>query len=644
MVRRWLVSGAVVAGVAAAVLGSVREEGRAAVGPARGPRAARPAGLPVEEAPPRLPPRVGYSNIYGRDYVGPDACGECHGENHAHWQRSLHASMNRLAGRPGAVVGDFAGRALRYDGGSATFTRDAHGYVMVLAKAGAVRRFHVTRTIGSRYLQEYVGVDEAAPGADEIRLPFGWWRRPGRWLPRPYFDSWYPAEYRADGAIATDPFVPDAEPWADRCAWCHNTYPFELRALRSTERGLGQGLEQYDDLVVERRPAAARAAILEQNRLPTAELVTVGISCESCHLGGRAHAVDGEPIRFVPTSSDLRRRAGAPDLSGGRENPRVVDHICAQCHSTPAPRYPNGAAGRNSSEALDLLAGACVPAIACIDCHDPHVAGAGEGAPDPPRAVRACTRCHATLASPRAARAHSRHGAGVTCLDCHMPRIVIGVSRMVRSHRISSPADPVMLAAAGPNACNLCHLDRFDHMDGARAGPRLGCAPGPRRALAGGLRRLARCPARPGVACQRQPYRPGHRRGRLRALARAPRRAAAPAGPPRRSGRVLPDVHAVRDRRGAGPRARTGRVRPAGRTGGARRPGRPSCRAGPRRRAVRARRERCRGHVDGGQEPSGAAGRLPALRMGRRTPTQARPSRWRRRDPGPTRSCRDGRP
>ena len=41
-----------------------------------------------------------------------------------------------------------------------------------------------------------------------------------------------------------------------------------------------------------------------------------------------------------------------------------------------------------------------------------------------------------------------------------MPRIVQGISAFVRTHRISSPADPAMLGDRGVNACNLCHLDR----------------------------------------------------------------------------------------------------------------------------------------------------------------------------------------
>ena len=100
---------------------------------------------------------------------------------------------------------------------------------------------------------------------------------------------------------------------------------------------------------------------------------------------------------------------------------------------------------------LDLAASPCT-GIKCTDCHDPHRGGA-----DPARALAACTGCHPASS----ARTHAGEGhAGVTCLDCHMPRIVMGLDRYVRSHRISSPTDPAMLGKAAPNACNLCHLDR----------------------------------------------------------------------------------------------------------------------------------------------------------------------------------------
>jgi hypothetical protein len=41
-----------------------------------------------------------------------------------------------------------------------------------------------------------------------------------------------------------------------------------------------------------------------------------------------------------------------------------------------------------------------------------------------------------------------------------MPRTVHGFDVMNRTHRISSPTEPAVLASGMPNACNLCHLDR----------------------------------------------------------------------------------------------------------------------------------------------------------------------------------------
>jgi hypothetical protein len=73
--------------------------------------------------------------------------------------------------------------------------------------------------------------------------------------------------------------------------------------------------------------------------------------------------------------------------------------------------------------------------------------------------IEACLGCHQNLADAEVAREHSKHGAEVSCLDCHMPRIVQGVSSLLRTHRIGSPTEVSMLEES-VNACNLCHLDR----------------------------------------------------------------------------------------------------------------------------------------------------------------------------------------
>lgn len=394
---------------------------------------APPPPPPVAAPTPRVPPRGPISTVTAADYIGPAACGECHPEEHARWTRSLHRVMNQTAETSGAIVGDFSGAVVAYAGGEARFDRARTGYTMTLARAGKTVRYRVTRTIGRRGLQEYVGTQE--PGGIEVRLPFAWWPRRGGWYPQPYFDPWFAAESDFDA------YAPVTEPWAERCPWCHSTYPFEQRIARGTRRAVGHGLEQFFTA-----PGGS-------DRLAVEAQITTGISCESCHLGGRAHR-DGAPIHFVPLGAEPR--PGAPVASTfaiERTTPAIVNGVCAQCHSGPSPRLPDGTALRNSSEALDLAASPCTTAR-CIDCHDPHAGGVDE-----PRANRACVTCHPRFATPAAAQAHSGH-TSATCVDCHMPRMVMGIDHVVRTHRISSPGDRAMMSAAAPNACNLCHLDR----------------------------------------------------------------------------------------------------------------------------------------------------------------------------------------
>jgi hypothetical protein len=392
---------------------------------------------PADPPPAPKPVRgsiVADSTIGAKDYIGPAACGECHPDEHARWSASLHPRMNQ---RADGAIGDFNNARVAYGGGEVQFARTANVPTMTFQRGDRSVRYRVTRTIGVRGLQEYVGIEDAGiegGGGVEVRLPFGWWPKRGGWYPQPYFDPWLTeAQF--------DAYAPVREPWAERCPWCHSTYPFEQRIARASgPHAVGHGLEQF----FESAPPAT------PDRLAVEQQITVGISCESCHLGGRAHAI-GAPIHFVPIGAKARAGAPAPaTFATESRDPAIVNAVCAQCHSGPSPRFPDGGATRNSSEALDLAASSCTTAR-CIDCHDPHRADARA---DEARAVAACTRCHTKLG----AHAGSGHDA-VSCLDCHMPRVVMGIDRYVRTHRISSPSDPKMLAAA-PNACNLCHLDR----------------------------------------------------------------------------------------------------------------------------------------------------------------------------------------
>jgi Cytochrome c554 and c-prime len=399
-------------------------------------------GSAAPSAPVRRPvTRVGDDrNVTAADYIGPAACAECHEPQYALWRASMHRVMNARADEPGAVVGDFANARVPHNSGEVRMETDLVGRTMITTDRERTVRYRVTRTIGKRGLQEYVGIEDGH--SEEVRLPFGWWPRLGGWAPQSAFDPWLDETH-------FDAFAPVRESWAERCPWCHSTYPFAQRIARgSGGRAIGHGLEQFYTSA----PASPRLDVAAQ--------VTTGISCESCHLGGRAHAA-GAPIQFLPRGAALRD--GAPNLPATfaeqKRDARVVNTVCAQCHSGPSPRLADGTALRNSSEALDLASSSCTTAT-CTDCHDPHRA---DGQPDEARAIAACVRCHATQSAPTHAGAGhtaSAAAATATCLDCHMPKLVMGIDRYVRTHRISSPTNPKLLAEAAPNACNLCHLDR----------------------------------------------------------------------------------------------------------------------------------------------------------------------------------------
>jgi hypothetical protein len=415
------------------------------------------------------------SNVLPADYVGPTSCRDCHEEKYSLWRSHPHSRMNSDP-VANAVRGDFSGQRVTVPGGEVVFSTDGGHYFMTLERAGKlVRRYVVTRVVGSRFMQFYMGkqVDGPEPRTDQLyteesKLPYGYWFRLARWFPENYFDP-SPGELDAAGKLAYDPFdTPRLNPWRWSCMVCHNTYPYLYRLANPSRAGYPRGDLELDSQKF--FPVLKGTGLLVKRegrvylQLEAEKLTCLGVSCESCHFGGRAHAAgEAEKPTFGPSSPfvNVVPHDGHSDATPSRKNSYTVNSICAQCHCADVPLFPNGAGTWNSREALDLEIGACASKIKCTDCHDPHRPGPPEGR-DLTDQVGACLKCHPKLANAEAASKHSGHAAsaGVSCLDCHMPRISQGLEETVRSHRISSPTDARMLAQALPNACNLCHLDR----------------------------------------------------------------------------------------------------------------------------------------------------------------------------------------
>jgi predicted CXXCH cytochrome family protein len=377
-------------------------------------------------------------------------------------------------------------------------------FVRVLS-AGGARRYRVTRLIGGRTREDYVGIDADA-GGDEMVLPVSFVYATGS------------LRYKGYSVMVHERATALAGPvWATTCIFCHNTIPEMDRLLGAIA---GAGAPRYQGELVDpwlppdRRASVrvvddegfARAAGDEMARLGGARpsgteparqvarraidvirsgydggaLVELGVGCEACHGGSREHASDPRVHpSFVPTAPWLA--VGLP--AGGAQDARAApaaNRVCARCHQVLFSRYPftweggrrdatAGGSHINSGEARDFLLGGCASQMACTRCHDPHGGGDASAARTlrelaTPAGNAVCTGCHRDLAPTDRLRAHAHHdpaGDGASCVACHMPRKNMGLDgRLTRYHRVGSPTDPARVLGDRPLECALCHDDR----------------------------------------------------------------------------------------------------------------------------------------------------------------------------------------
>ena len=306
------------------------------------------------------------SNIRQEDYAGPESCRECHAENFEHWSVHPHRWMNADA-TDATVLGDFSDPdPMHYLGGLVHFRHENGVRSMRLERGGDSRTYRVTRTIGSRFTQYYVGLldegpdapDHPARGVEHV-LPIGWWIDRREWVPVVHIDDEGP-----DGT-RWDPFATVSTVGYDSsCSACHTTptmgdwmlnpagmlrfgfhshvpVTFDAREyLREAHPGLAARIfsgprttrEQRMDAVVQMRDQDARQ-----------HAVSLGISCEGCHLGSREHVRASDQHKsavlphFFPVSSNVVALAARP-LEVHSRRTETVNFICARCHSGNRPQ------------------------------------------------------------------------------------------------------------------------------------------------------------------------------------------------------------------------------------------------------------------------------------------------------------------
>jgi predicted CXXCH cytochrome family protein len=421
------------------------------------------------------------SNIHPGDYAGPDSCKTCHPRNYATWARHPHRWMNALASKA-TVKGDFSNQAtISYLGGQGFFRQRAGRYEMELRRGQIRRTYVVTQTIGSRFYQYYVGklIDGPEPRSHhfytaEHVLPFGYWLPERQWVPIVHVGPEMPDGQRPDPFTPPDQGRHYAE-YAASCNDCHTTFPLADLLARSAHIvgthapvALHWSVRPY---LKEARPAllglAERAFNEPGASHPLARMeapryaATLGVSCEACHLGAKAHVERRLSPGFFPSSPYLLV-SGQEQPSAGRTHDNV-NWSCGRCHTGKRPQFAGGMSTWNSVEYSDAMRGSCYSKLRCIDCHDPHQALGPRWTRSPDKDDAVCLKCHQQLQPPLRREQHTHHPAGspgARCMNCHMPRINEGIQDVVRTHMIYSPTRADMIEANHPNACNLCHTDQ----------------------------------------------------------------------------------------------------------------------------------------------------------------------------------------
>jgi len=438
------------------------------------------AGSPATSAP----RKTVTSNVLRADYAGSAECADCHRAIATEFARSQMRNMTRDAA--GATIRAPAEASFDFKGTRATFTVENGARHLRYGD----HDFTITRVIGGRTREDFVGKES---GGEELVLPVSFVFPTGKFRYKGYSVMMKERPELVAGPV-----------WRKTCVFCHNTVPYldtvfddlggdsrhgyqgsptdrmlpegKLWPLDVTDgRGLAEAVAA--ELVSFGAPAPdasqplpvllTRAIDETRNRFRDRNFVEIGIGCEACHLGSRAHAQDPEvKPSFLPTSSLFRPRPPSPPTRA-----ELVNHTCLRCHTVLFSGYPwtweggrrgpkAGGSSINSGEARDFLLGGCSARMSCTTCHDPHGedSRAKLDALGTPAGNVACTGCH-----PGHGPEHTHHAAGSAgsaCLACHMPKKNMGLAlEMTRYHRIGSPTDQVKVLADRPLECALCHVD-----------------------------------------------------------------------------------------------------------------------------------------------------------------------------------------
>ncbi len=373
------------------------------------------------------------------EYVGREACKECHEKVYKKWKGSDHDRSMDIANSK-TVLGNFNNTTFtRHDGSTARFFRDGDRFMVhIEGEDGKLRDFQIMYVFGYDPLQQYL---IPTKNGQVQSLTIAWDIPKKCW-----FDLYAGQDIPAGDWLH---WTGRGQTWNTMCADCHST---------NLVKGYDPETETYKTTWSE-----------------------INVSCEACHGPGSAHVAWAK-------SPPLRRKqdpsTGLAVKTSGLNSKQFVNH-CAPCHSRRQV-YRGVSTGGNeilndmSPELLrqetyyadgqvlgeDYVFGSFLQSkmyendVSCRDCHDSH------SLKHPFEGNALCTQCHRkeVYDTPK----HHFHkplkdgkpNSGAKCVACHMPERVYMGNDWRADHSIRIPRPDLTKATGSPDACCRCHMDK----------------------------------------------------------------------------------------------------------------------------------------------------------------------------------------
>jgi predicted CXXCH cytochrome family protein len=388
------------------------------------------------------------------EFVGRDACIECHKIEYDLWTGSDHDLAMDYA-NDSSVVGDFNNAELEYNGQiHKLYKKNGKFYAFTEGETGEMEEFEIKYTFGYHPLQQYLVEFDA--GRLQT-LPLTWDTISKQWYHMA--EKVYPDEKIAHSNWLH--WTNMGQNWNGMCADCHST---------NLKKGFDHETEVFHTTWSE-----------------------IDVSCEACHGPSSKHI---EWSNLPEMGRPLNTNFGLVVQTSEISNRRYVD-LCARCHTRRSAlvdydfewtdlldqmipelvREPMYFADGQILEE-DYVFGSFTQSrmymedVKCNDCHNVH---SGKLILD---GNQLCLQCHRSDVYD--AYEHHFHqydgetslkvmdefgnesevGEGVQCINCHMPgRYYMGVDYR-RDHSFRIPRPDLSDKLKTPNACTQCHANQ----------------------------------------------------------------------------------------------------------------------------------------------------------------------------------------